>query len=154
MCCAIFLANHSAGFSFTSIVYLHHSSQIKSHKEVTKQYKSRGFLLFLLGDGRSRTRIREAKKLMDPEHCSFHCNYQHILHLISETTSIFFTVLFRRCCLFLLPSSLHRLKFEPVPFLSRQNTFGGLGLSREDDLFGLRSMTMNSGASPNGFNGN
>ncbi len=33
--------------------HLHHSSEIKSHKEVTKQYKSRFFLLFLLDDRRS-----------------------------------------------------------------------------------------------------
>lgn len=33
----------------------------------------------------------------------------------------------------------------PGSKLPRQNTFGGLSLSREDDLFGLRSMTMNSG---------
>jgi hypothetical protein len=41
-------------------VHLHHSSKIKSHKEVTKQYKSRSFLLFLLDNG--RIRIREVKK--------------------------------------------------------------------------------------------
>jgi|LakMenE01Jun11ns_1017448.scaffolds.fasta_scaffold8438066_1 hypothetical protein len=34
------------------MVHLHHSSKIKSHKEVTKQKKSRFFLLFLLDDGR------------------------------------------------------------------------------------------------------
>jgi hypothetical protein len=32
--------------------HLHDFSQIKSHKEVTQQYESRGFLLFLLGDRR------------------------------------------------------------------------------------------------------
>ncbi len=39
-------------------VHLHHSSQIKSHKEITKQWKSRVFLLFLLDDGRIRLRIQ------------------------------------------------------------------------------------------------
>ncbi len=54
-------------------VHLHHFSlKIKSHKEVTKQYRSRFFLLFLLDD--RRIRIREAKKFRDPtdpnpEHC-------------------------------------------------------------------------------------
>jgi hypothetical protein len=33
-------------------------SQIKSHKEVTKQQESRFFLLFLLGDRRIRIRTR------------------------------------------------------------------------------------------------
>jgi hypothetical protein len=40
-------------------VHLHHFSNIKSHKEVTKQQESRFFLLFLLDD-------REAKKHTDP----------------------------------------------------------------------------------------
>jgi hypothetical protein len=41
-------------------VHLHHFSKIKSQKEVTKQKKSRFFLLFLLGDRRIRilSRIR------------------------------------------------------------------------------------------------
>jgi hypothetical protein len=34
--------------------HLHHSSKIKSHKEVTKQYKSRFFFIFLLVYGRIR----------------------------------------------------------------------------------------------------
>ncbi len=43
---------------------------LKSHKEVTKQKKSRFFLLFLLDDGRIRIRmqIREAQKHTDPQH--------------------------------------------------------------------------------------
>jgi hypothetical protein len=43
-------------------VLLHHFSKVKSQKEVTKQWKSRFFLLFLLNDRRiqirSRIRIR------------------------------------------------------------------------------------------------
>jgi hypothetical protein len=34
--------------------HLHHSSKIKSHKEVTKQKESKFSLLFLLDDGRIR----------------------------------------------------------------------------------------------------
>ncbi len=41
-----------------TLVNLHHSSKIKSHKEVTEQQKSRFFLLFLLDDGRSRIQSR------------------------------------------------------------------------------------------------
>jgi hypothetical protein len=69
-------------------VHLHHSLKIKSHKEVTKQKKSRFFLIFLLVDGRIRIqsqtnklrtqiRIQEARKHAepdldaDPEHCFF-----------------------------------------------------------------------------------
>jgi hypothetical protein len=33
-----------------TLVHLHHSSKIRSHKEVTKQKKSRFFLLFFLDD--------------------------------------------------------------------------------------------------------
>ncbi len=39
-------------------MHLHHSSKIKSHKEVTKQWKWRFFLVFLLNKGRIRIRIR------------------------------------------------------------------------------------------------
>ncbi len=42
-------------------VYLHHSSQKKIHKDVTKQQKSRFFFIFLLVDGRIRIRIRTNK---------------------------------------------------------------------------------------------
>ncbi len=53
-------------------IHLHHSSQKKSHKKITKQLKSRIFLQFLLDDGRihisdCRIRIREAQKLEDSE---------------------------------------------------------------------------------------
>ncbi len=41
---------------YFSKVHLHHSSQIKSHKEVTKQRKSRFFSLVLLNDRRIRFR--------------------------------------------------------------------------------------------------
>jgi hypothetical protein len=57
-------------------LHLHHSSKIKSHKEVTKKTAEiRFFLLFLLDDGRIRIRtsdkrirmrIREAKRQTDP----------------------------------------------------------------------------------------
>jgi hypothetical protein len=36
---------------FEGILYLHHFSKIKRHKEVTKQQRSRFFYLFLLDDG-------------------------------------------------------------------------------------------------------
>ncbi len=39
-------------------VHLHHCSNIKSHKKVTKQKESRFFLLFLLYERRIRIRIR------------------------------------------------------------------------------------------------
>ncbi len=42
-------------------VHLHHSSKIKSHKEVTKQKKSRCFFIILFVDGRIRIRIRTNK---------------------------------------------------------------------------------------------
>ncbi len=53
-------------------VHLHSVSKDKSHKEVTKQDKSRLFLVYLLDDGRIRIRtnndkIRDAQKLMDQE---------------------------------------------------------------------------------------
>jgi hypothetical protein len=41
-------------------------TRVNSHKEVTKQKKSRFFLLFLLDDGRIRSRIREAQEHKDP----------------------------------------------------------------------------------------
>jgi hypothetical protein len=40
-----------------TLVHLHHSSKIKSHKEVTKHKKSRFLLPFLVDDGRIRSRI-------------------------------------------------------------------------------------------------
>jgi hypothetical protein len=40
-------------------VHLHHFSQIKSHKEVTKQQESRFFLLFLLDDRKIRIRTSD-----------------------------------------------------------------------------------------------
>jgi hypothetical protein len=40
---------------FLTVPTLHHSSQIKSHRKVSKQEKSRVFLLFLLYDGRIQT---------------------------------------------------------------------------------------------------
>ncbi len=43
-------------------VHLHHFSKIRSSKEVTKQYESRFFLLFLLAG-----RFREAQKHVDPD---------------------------------------------------------------------------------------
>jgi hypothetical protein len=48
----------SYGFIFGTLV--------NSHKEVTKQKKSRFFLLFLLDDGRIRSRIREDQEHKDP----------------------------------------------------------------------------------------
>jgi hypothetical protein len=39
-------------------VHLHNFSEIKSHKEVTKQKESRFFLLFLLDDSRIQIRSR------------------------------------------------------------------------------------------------
>jgi hypothetical protein len=56
-------------------VLLHHFSNIKSQKEVTKQKKSRFFILYLLNNRRIRIRIQEAQKHVDPdsdpdsEHC-------------------------------------------------------------------------------------
>jgi hypothetical protein len=41
--------------------FFHHSSQIKSLREVTKQEKSMVFLLLLLDDGRIRIRLSEAR---------------------------------------------------------------------------------------------
>jgi hypothetical protein len=38
-------------------VHLHHSSKIKSHKEVTKQYKAMFFFILLLVYGRIQIRI-------------------------------------------------------------------------------------------------
>ncbi len=58
---------------------LHHFSQIKSQKEVTKQEESRFFLLFLLDDRRIRIRVQEAKKHADPDPDSYpdpqHCRW-------------------------------------------------------------------------------
>ncbi len=42
-------------------IHLHHFSNIKSNKEVTKQEESRFFLLFLLDDRRIRSQIQEAQ---------------------------------------------------------------------------------------------
>ncbi len=64
----------SYGSGSGTLVHLHHSYKKKRHnKEVTKQWKSRFFLLFLLDDGRIRFRtcdlrmqIREAQKHTDP----------------------------------------------------------------------------------------
>ncbi len=50
--------SYGSGCVFGKLVHLHHSSKIKSHKEVTKQYKPRVFLLFLLDGGRILSRIR------------------------------------------------------------------------------------------------
>jgi hypothetical protein len=47
-------------------VHLHNFSMVKSQKEVTKQWESRFFLLFLLGDRRIRIRIQESQKYTDP----------------------------------------------------------------------------------------
>jgi len=47
----------STAFYFLK-AHLHHFSTIKSPKEVTKQYESWFFLLFLLDDRRIRIRIR------------------------------------------------------------------------------------------------
>jgi hypothetical protein len=46
-------------------VPLRHLSKIKSQKEVTKQYKARFFLLFLLNN--RRIRIQEAQNHVDPD---------------------------------------------------------------------------------------
>ncbi len=63
-------------------VLLHHFSKKKSQKEVTKQSKSRFFLLFLLSDRRIRSRIhtsdywiriQEAQKHVDPDSDPQHC---------------------------------------------------------------------------------
>ncbi len=56
-------ANHKLFFFKFSAYYfmkvhLHHFSKIKSQKEVIKQWDSRFFLLFMLGDRRIRIRIR------------------------------------------------------------------------------------------------
>ncbi len=54
--------NISISFYFLCLSFLkvplHHSSKIKSHKDVTKQQKSRFFFIFLLVDERIRIRIR------------------------------------------------------------------------------------------------
>ncbi len=50
--------SYGSGCGFGKLVHLHHSSKIKSHKEVTKQYKPRVFLLFLFDGGRILSRIR------------------------------------------------------------------------------------------------
>jgi hypothetical protein len=50
--------------SYLLKVHLYHFPKIKSDKEVTKQYESRFFLLFLLDD--RRIRIQEAQKHLDP----------------------------------------------------------------------------------------
>ncbi len=63
-------------YSFLN-VYLHHSLKTKSHKEVTKQEKSRFCFIFLLVDG--RTWIRETK-YTDPE--AEHCHVQLCLMLL------------------------------------------------------------------------
>ncbi len=75
-----FLNNFFAYYFFK--IHLHHSSKIQSHKEVTKQLKSRFYsLLFSLDDRRIRIcnsdwriRIREAQKLTYPnlENLFFH----------------------------------------------------------------------------------
>ncbi len=57
------------------LVHLHHISNKKSRKEVTKQYESRFFLLILLDDRRIQIRIRETKNPtdstdLDPQHWS------------------------------------------------------------------------------------
>jgi hypothetical protein len=57
------------------MVNLHNFLQIKSPKEVIKQWKSRFFLLFLL----AVKRIWEAQKHVDPvdpEHCCKHCPWE------------------------------------------------------------------------------
>jgi hypothetical protein len=46
---------------------LHHFSKVKSQKEVTKRYKSRVFLLFLLNDRRIRIRIHTSDYEPDPD---------------------------------------------------------------------------------------
>ncbi len=51
-------------FSFYFLkVHLHHSSKIKSHKEVTKRVEIKAFLFYLLDDGRIRIRIQGPKNL-------------------------------------------------------------------------------------------
>ncbi len=57
-------------------VHLHHSSKIKSHKDITKQQKSRfSFILFArIRTNKSRIRIQEIQKRIDPtdpdkKHC-------------------------------------------------------------------------------------
>ncbi len=54
---------------FEGTFTVHHFSKIRSPKEVTKQYESRFFLLFLLAD----RRIREAQKHVDPDPDPEHC---------------------------------------------------------------------------------
>jgi hypothetical protein len=54
-----FLLSFSS-YSFLK-VHLHHSSKINSHKAVTKQYKWRFFLIFLLVNGRTQIGIRTNK---------------------------------------------------------------------------------------------
>ncbi len=80
-------------------VHLHHFFEIKSPKEVTKQYESMFFFLFLLDDSRIRIRIwihncdkwiriREAQKHVDPdpEHWWHVSKQNSIKHLSANVT--------------------------------------------------------------------
>jgi hypothetical protein len=49
---------YGSWFGFGTLVHLHHSSKIKGQKEVTEQWKSRFVLLFLLDNGKIRSRFR------------------------------------------------------------------------------------------------
>jgi hypothetical protein len=71
----IFLEKSFSAYYFLK-VHFHHFSKLKSQKEVTRQYKTRFFLLFLHNDRRIRIRIhssdkwiriQEAQKHVDPE---------------------------------------------------------------------------------------
>ena len=60
-----------------TLAHFYHSSKIKSHKEVTKQKKSRFFLLFLLDD--RRIRIREDQTHTDRVHNTAGNSYINII---------------------------------------------------------------------------
>ncbi len=55
--------------TFWRNIYWHQTSKIKSHKEVTKQSKSRFFLVLLLSDGRTRIRGVQKQTDLDQQHC-------------------------------------------------------------------------------------
>jgi hypothetical protein len=79
------------------MLYLHHSSQIKNHKEVIEHQKSRVFLLLMHVDG--KIRIREAKKLtdLDLEQWLLHIYVGRplFLYFLSMTLKCWWTVKFK-----------------------------------------------------------
>ncbi len=65
------------GYGSGTPVHLHRSSRIKSHKEVTKQKKTRFFSLYLLDDSsiRSRMWIQDAQKHTNPDPQHWYCPF-------------------------------------------------------------------------------